>query len=209
MYSHRAAAAYTTWEQVAGYFDGDGSVLVYVRTYTIYFTVEWTDTSLPQLDQIKGFLRRNAVYTSPRINVQKGKYTSYSLQVSFQDSILRLAKCLWKYSFKKRNELRAVINYLENKITANQAIEVFNQAVTEGTRAGIIRKVTIPYIRREGLRMARVEAGRKAGIARSTLSPEQIAEVKHKRADLHKTIRELAAEYHVSTNVILRALRTT
>lgn len=98
-------------------------------------------------------------------------------------------------------------DYLQNRTTANQAIEVFNQAVREGTRAGIIRSVSIPCLRREGLHLARVQAGRNAGIRRSRLTLKQFAQVKCRRARYHKTIRELAAEYHVSTDVILRALR--
>jgi hypothetical protein len=128
------------------------------------------------------------------------------LQVSFQDSILKLSKSLPRYSFKKRKELAAVIAYLENRITGDQVIQAFNNAVTEGTRAGIVRRASLPFLRREGLHLARVEGGKKSGVKQRILTPAQGAEIKQKGLELRKSLRELAREYHVSTNAILRAV---
>jgi len=181
--------------------------MITVRSYTLYFTIEWTDTSFAQLEQVKEFLQRNAVYAQPRIYVQKGKYTFYSLQIAFQDSILRLARSLRRYSFKKRKELDAVIAYLENRISGDQVIQVFNEAVSAGTRAGIIRTASLPYLKNEGIHVARVEGGKKSGAKRRILTPEQVAQVKLGRSIFHKTLRELAEEHGVSVHAITRALR--
>jgi len=43
---------YRSWAQVAGYFDGDGCVLIRPRKYAIAFAIEWADTSLPQIKQL-------------------------------------------------------------------------------------------------------------------------------------------------------------
>jgi hypothetical protein len=199
---------YDSWRQVAGYFDGDGTVMLTARTFTIYFSIEWADTSRAQLKQIKSFLRANAVYCQPKLITKHGKYVSYGLHVAFQDSILRLAKSLVRFSFKKKEELRGVIDYLENGITGNELIEIFNMAVRSGTRVGIIREVSLPYTRSEGLRLARRLGARRSGLSRRVLTEAQVAEIKRRRLESHEPIRKLAREYGVSTNVILRAIHS-
>ncbi len=74
----------------------------------------------------------------------EGKYSSYSLLVSFQKSVPSLGKAILTHSFKKWNELIAMISYLEDRITGEELIERFNKADEEGTRAGKIHKVVMP-----------------------------------------------------------------
>jgi hypothetical protein len=61
---------YSTWEQVAGYLDGDGSPKVHVNVFTITVEVSWSDKDLEILEHLNAFLRTNGVFGV------MGKYTT-------------------------------------------------------------------------------------------------------------------------------------
>jgi len=54
------------------------------------------------------------------------------------------------YTFKKREELQAILDYFDNKTTGTQLIGMINESVEDGNRTGKIRKVDIPFTRQEG-----------------------------------------------------------
>ena len=47
---------YTTWQQVGGYFDGDGNVGLEVVRYVLRFRLRFSDTWEPQVITIKSFM---------------------------------------------------------------------------------------------------------------------------------------------------------
>ena len=47
---------YTTWEQVSGYHDGDGSLKVHIGVFTLNIQVDWVDQDREQLEHIQRFL---------------------------------------------------------------------------------------------------------------------------------------------------------
>jgi hypothetical protein len=57
------SSIYNGWRQVAGYFDGDGSVTVHIGKLTLDFGLQFTDNYHPQLEQLQYFLETHQVKT--------------------------------------------------------------------------------------------------------------------------------------------------
>lgn len=199
-------SGYRSWRQIAGYFDGDGSILLKPKMYTISFSIEWADTSLPQLEQIRDFLMRHGILSQPKIQKMVGECASYSLMVSYQDSVLGLAKSMSPFAFKKWAGLHAAIRYLEDETTGNELVAASNKTVTDGTRAGKILEISMPHTRSESLVTARKLGASKAGLSRRKLTTQQVLEVKGRHGEKGESIRKLAFAYSVFESVILRAL---
>ena len=151
-------------------------------------------------------MKKHDVRSQPKIQILVGKYSSYSLMVSFQESILRLAKSMLPFVFKKWSELYAAIRYLQDETTGDELVAAFNKAVTDGTRAGRIYELSMPYTRSESSLVARKLGARKAGLSRRKLTQDQVREIKRRHEEGGETIRNLALAYSVSRSLILRAL---
>jgi hypothetical protein len=137
-----SSAIYKNWRQVAGYFDGDGSVTVHVCKLVLDFGLQFVDNHRPQLEQLQYFLVERGVRTG-RIT-KNSTEMMYVLLVSEDYSLVKAARMLRPFCFKKKEELGALIDYMGNRISANAVIEVFNRLVTIGERTGKIRSVNMP-----------------------------------------------------------------
>lgn len=134
---------YSSWEQIAGYFDGDGNVGVEVVKRVLRLKIRFVDTWRPQIESIRAYLREIGISCGA---VGKGDkrglwQAAYRLDIVEIDSVIRVAKVPLRFTVKKSPELRTVVDYLENRITGNQALEVFNEGVRTGRRRGKIREV--------------------------------------------------------------------
>ena len=58
-----SGGGYSSWRQVAGYFDGDGNVGLEIVKRVLHFRLRFVDTARPQVDSIKSFLDRNGIVT--------------------------------------------------------------------------------------------------------------------------------------------------
>jgi hypothetical protein len=54
---------YETWQQLGGYFDGDGNVGLEVVKYVLRFKLRFSDTWRPQIAAIKSFLNIHDIAT--------------------------------------------------------------------------------------------------------------------------------------------------
>jgi hypothetical protein len=70
-----------------------------------------------------------------------------------------------RFTVKKKRDLGIAIEYLEGRITGNQAIAAFDDEVKMGRRRGKIREENLPLARPEGLRKAELENARNARAA--------------------------------------------
>ena len=108
---------------------------------------------------------------------------------------------------KKHLELLTVIEYLEGRMTGNQALRVFNEETQSGRRRGKIRKLNVPYLRLEGLRLSQLENARKARAAYAVDVPQ---EVQRSIREDHGALRlghvRLSRKYGYSASVIRRIL---
>jgi hypothetical protein len=155
---------YSSWEQIAGYFDGDGNVGLEVVDRVLRFKIRFVDTWKPQIEAVASFLTSEGIRCG---NIGKGDkrgnwQVAYRLDVVGVQSVLHAAKQMVNYTVKKRLDLLVLIDYLENRITGNDAIRILNQEVAAGRRRGKPRTEGVPYARSEGLRLSQIENAKKA-----------------------------------------------
>lgn len=108
---------YTTWEQVAGYFDGDGSICfsdLSNQPFKLGISLIFTDGSKEQIQMLRGFLLAQGVKTS---NVLRSTSNAWMLVISRADAVLCSLKKMFPHLYKKGIEAGATIDYLEGKIT--------------------------------------------------------------------------------------------
>jgi hypothetical protein len=85
---------------VAGCFDGDGSVNVYVNKLTLDFGLQFSDNYRPQLEQLHHFLENHGVRAG---HICKNpREMMYVLLVSDDISVMKVAKMLLPYCSKKK-----------------------------------------------------------------------------------------------------------
>jgi hypothetical protein len=155
---------YRTWTQVAGYFDGDGSV--HLRTdspVVLRFALVWVDNCFEQLLQLKGFLSSRGITLG---NVLRQGVGVFRLQIASPRFCLAAAKQMSPFCFKKEPELTILKDYYENKINGTEAISRINEMVVSGIRLGKIRpSIVLPKYAEGKLMVARAR-GLKAAEAR-------------------------------------------
>jgi hypothetical protein len=197
----RERRGYSTWEQVAGYFDGDGCPKVHVGVYAITVTVTWSDQYREMLQRINQFLSQKGV-VGKMGRFRRGQSVYYELHVSEGRNALRVLKEMLPHLDKKWSQVNAAINYLENRITGNQFIEVLNEAIRTHQRSSSIKVVNLPYTKRQGKHIGKSKGGRKGRV----MTQNQIIDAKVKRNLRGLTFRELAEIYDVAPSTIHRSL---
>jgi hypothetical protein len=202
-------AAYTSWSQLSGYFDGDGNVGLEVAKRVLRFKIRFVDTWRPQIDSIASFLAQQGIACGC---VGKGDkrgtwQAAYRLDIVEVDSVLKTAKSMLMGTVKKRTELQAVIDYLEGRKTGNQILEVFNEAVKAGRRRGKVRFEDLPLTREEGLRLSQLENARDAREAYAVnVSAEIQSSIREDHRELGLGHILLSRKYGYSVSVIRRIL---
>ena len=191
-------AEYGTWEQIAGYFDGDGTIATSDLSnlpYKLSLSLIFIDQSEDQIRMVRDFLRKNGMKTS---NVLKhSKVSAHIVAVSEYRSVVEMLKKMLPFLYKKANEAKAAIDYYEGRITGNELIAIFKQEVEAGRRERRPRKVVIdvPYTITQGLELMR--ARRKIrlrdafGRFRAGVTPEDFARIRHEYFDGGKRLRDL------------------
>jgi hypothetical protein len=197
-----------SWEQVGGYFDGDGNVGVEVVKYVLRFKLRFSDTWRPQTETIKSFLNKEGIAT-PSLwhEMKEGRLDAYRLEVSAVAAVLTAAKAMLPYCVKKAVDLRTLIDYLEGRVTGDQAISRYNEEVCIGRRSGYIRTVDLPYLRSEGPRKAELENAARARAAYAVrVSPEVQKRIRSDHSVSKLGHVRLSKKYGYSVSVIRRIL---
>lgn len=194
---------YTTWEQVAGYFDGDGSPKVHVGDVTLHVTVCWSDQDKELLEHISLLLTGRGV--TPRMGeFRHGTGVYYELTVTEGGgNALLVLKSMLPFLDKKWSQIDAAISYLENRITGDAFIEVLNEAVLSKRRSSWIIEAKMPHTKNIAIRLARTK-GRPGG---RKLTPEEIHESRQLRETFGLTYRKLGEIYGIAESTMFRALK--
>jgi hypothetical protein len=199
---------YSSWRQIAGYFDGDGAVYVSIRTYTLRIRIAFYDVWRPQLDSIKIFLRRKGIQTRPLRGQHKGQTVLWALTIGNPPDVRRIVRRILPFSCKKRGDLLVALNYLENRITADEAIRKLNQFTIEKRRSGYLRESDIPFNRADGTAIGRHKAIKKAVGANTVYVPRQIQErIRFDSEKLGSSLKSLSLKYGYGVHVIRRVLK--
>jgi len=200
---------YSSWRQVSGYFDGDGSVSLEIVRYVLRFRVRFVDTWRPQVVSIRLFLIQHGITpTGVNQDNKKDRLAPYRVEVGAAGEVLKVAKKMLPFCLKKAEDLRITIDYLEGRITANEAVNRFNEEVRRGRRSGFIRESNVTYTRPEGLRLWQLENARKARAAHAVDVSSDIQNLI--REDHNKSglgFVRLSKKYGYSQSVIKRILR--
>jgi hypothetical protein len=155
---------YTLWAQVAGYFDGDGSV--HLRTdspVVLRFALVWVDNSFNQLSQLRRFLISHAITLG---NVLRQGVGVFRLQIASPRFALAASTQMIPFCSKKKEELRILRDYYEDGITGTEAVSGINEMVRLGVRLGSIRVVPVLPRYSEGKRIVARARGHRAAEVR-------------------------------------------
>jgi hypothetical protein len=178
---------YESWRQVAGYFDGDGTIALSDlsnQPFKLGLSLIFVDQSSEQILNVMTFLRNHAVRASDVLKTSKG--SANMVAVSQFDSMKRILRHMVPFLFKKANEARAGLDYYEVKIRGNDLLTLFQKEVEDGRRERRTRKVVlnVPYAYPEGDKMMksrRRERLRDAfGRFRSKVTMEDFQEIRKK-----------------------------
>jgi len=193
---------YRCWTAIAGFFDGDGSVDVDVRVYTLHWTISFTDNWLGQIEQIRHFLIKEGIRVGKPRRVGVGGWMCEIKEISsVMTSALKMLQSGGIY--KKRAELKLVLDYYSDKITAQDALKALNREVQLGIRVGKLRDTDMPYTRSQGLERARYASS----FEQRKLESYEIRELISEYLSTRMTGKSLAKKYDISEATVSRLLR--
>ncbi len=132
----RRLSGYSTWEQVAGYFDGDGTIGIKFGLYTIQLLAVWSDTDAEQIRHVYQFLESEGM-SPERPHLRHGSGRSrdaYNLALSEEGGLLKVLQLILPFVDKKKGQVEGAISYLEDRITADQFVDVLNRAIKQAKR---------------------------------------------------------------------------
>lgn len=196
---------YDNWPAIAGYFDGDGGLDVDVRKFTLHFVINFTDNWPPQLMQIKQFLESRGISVG---TVRRTGIGGHKVEVASIESLRRCASAMLdgRSLFKKRKELKFMLDYFDGKITGDDVIGLLNEEVRNGVRVGKLRISKVPFTYTDGKRV--YKKGHKwNSLGLLALSKERKEAVRKAYVEAGLTIYQLASRYEVSPSTIFRAIR--
>ena len=146
---------YSDWRQVAGYYDGDGGEEIKIGKFVLRFAITWTDTYLPQLQHIQTFLISEKLAPSKlRLGSSTLGRKAWHLSLWEKGGMLEACKHMLPFLDKKRIQVKTLLDYTENRITANDALRTFNLEHAKGKWAGNVRSLNMPWTRNEARRYA-------------------------------------------------------
>ena len=193
---------YKSWLQIAGYFDGDGTIYFSDpsnQPYKLSISLVFVDQSIDQIKSAKDFLNKHGIRTSNLL--KRSDSNAYELAVSGFRSVRRSLKGMVRLLCKKENEARAALDYYERRITGNALIEVLRAEVEGGRRERRDSRapLNVPYTITDCNRIMRERRGNtfrdRFGRTRAELTPEDFRDIRIKHFDQGKRIRDLSREY--------------
>jgi len=158
--------------------------------------------------QIREFLGADGVSPRP-IKTQRrrsGRTTNYVLTVYAQREVLLVCKRVLPYSFKKEWDLRTAIEYLEDRITGNEALRRLNVSIKSGRREGLLRAASMQFRKNEGVKISALIGGRRSSAKRARLTQEQVKLLRSLRDESGESYAELGRLFGVSSDVVRVAL---
>ncbi len=194
------------WREVSGYFDADGTVHFDLKKRVLFPRLSFSDNYRPQIDMVKEFLVSQNVRPW---NTYFDTSHAWKFGVSRGDSLHIMASMMLPYIYKKKDEVEAVLDYLDNRITGSEFVEVLNESVRIGNRVGKVKTVDMPHTREEGQILRdrkRTEHAYKMITANTILTVDLIDKIRESLLSGEATNGELAKKYGVSPATISRAM---
>lgn len=164
------------------------------------------DNYRSQIEMLRDFL------VSQGLSVHGTSYDrggAWKIGVAQAESVRNMAFLMLPHLYKKRKEVEAILDYLDNRITGTKLAEVFNESVIAGNRTGRVGAVDIPYTRQEGQTASKKEQAERARMMESEnqkLSSEVLERIRTDIISGIATNGELAKKYGVAPATISRAV---
>lgn len=198
----RHVTEYDSWEQVAGYFDADGTIVIFDLSYMPFklcLYLSFVDQSIDQIRMIREFMLAMGIKTSKIL--KSHKTDAWSVVISGFDSVKECLRCLIPHLGKKAIEAQAALDYYENRMTGNQLIAILENEVEAGRRERRKRKVAVdvPYAYAEGdakLKQLRIVRPRdNLGRYALKLTSEDAHRIREAHFKGKRTVRELMKDF--------------
>jgi len=193
---------YSSWKQVAGYFDGDGNISISDlsnQPFKLSLSLIFTDASIEQISMIREFFVARGIRTSHLLKTSKG--TAWMIAISRYEGVLMALKKMLPYLYKKANEAQAAIDYYEGRTTGNDLVELFSQEVDAGRRERRPHRVVInvPFKHPEGETfMGEIRSKRLRdafGRFRAKVTPEDFENIREEHFVHGARVRDLVRKY--------------
>lgn len=161
-----------------------------------------------QLLAVRSFLDRNGVISGELTkNFHKGSISAWQLRITNLPGIIEISKQMSPYAYKKRTEMKAVVDYLEDRITGDQLIAIVNNEVDIGNKTGKIKKSNLPFTKSEGDKLRhRYSLSRAHDVTRIRVPEGEAAKIRDDYHLKHFTIRKLSESHGYRQGVIVRIL---
>lgn len=181
-----------------------------IREWVLRLGVRFADTWKPQLEAIRSFLVQKGI-NLPRIgkdeNRAGNRRTAYRLDIHETRSVIIVLRAMERHCVKRREDIRIALGYLEDRITAEDAVARFNDQTRIGRRRGIVHTASIPYKKTEGHRLYELTNAKRARDAHFIrLQPELEEKIKGDHQSGGLSIVKLSRKYGYSQSVIRRIL---
>lgn len=198
-------SAYSTWEQVAGYFDGDGTVSISITRFGFAIELVLVDNYKPLLEHIASFLLKKGFFSTFFFHKSNGR-SSWRLRVKRKEDVIGVLSSVLLHLDKKREETKAAIEYLTDRIDGVEFARRINNQVKIGERVG---KRLLPedlhFLKSEGkaLGQRRAAATRRS---QGRVTPEVAERIVRDYRECGTSQRNLAKVYGVSQSWISRII---
>ena len=204
---------YKSWEQVAGYFDGDGTISftdTSNQPYKLGLSLIFVDQSIDQINNVREFLNGHGVRTGNILRMSKG--TAYMIAVSRFAAVREALRQMLPHLYKKANEVQAALDYYEGKITGNALMAIFQNEVEAGRRERRPRKVPVhvPHTYFDGDRIMKLLRNVKLrdalGRYRAKVTPEDFQDIRQDHFEKGRRLNELAKAYSQYSRTTIRRI---
>ncbi len=128
-----------TWDWVAGFFEGEGSICIHIFQNTINFEILIAQKWQPLLDSIASFLKEQGVHN---LSVRQTHPTGmHGLSICSMGDVRYFLNRVLPYLRLKERQARATVDYLDDKITGSDVVRIMNEEVEAGKRKSEVVKV--------------------------------------------------------------------
>lgn len=188
---------------------------IQVGKFTVQLLIVMTDTDCEQVQHIGEFLRKKGIRPEgPYVQRRNGKLNNaYCLAVSLEGGGLLALKRMLPFVDKKYGQVKASIDYLEDKITGDEFVRVLNEEVIRKKRRAprrpfLARRKTLPHRRSEALRIRSIEAASMQKFKLQVrLGKDKIRQIKEEVVDQKIPMTEVAERYGISDQSVRRIVR--
>lgn len=143
------------WDYIAGFIDGEGSIIIKPPRVRIYIG----NTNREVLNEIKEFLKCGRVYEINMKNKSKKWKKQYGWTICFHQDVLRILKNLRFRLIVKRKLCEEAIDYIENKrwqkyyLTKEELVEWKHLGSSRkiARKLGVSQFSVLKYLKKYGL----------------------------------------------------------